>query len=102
MSTTVPFTTHVPVDRFTIVDGPGKRALRKLPRENRSGQMRSGTSIVGEFTLTTPASKTSFKREVELQAVVSGEGSKLLLLGIFSGEIVNLDYDTHTRCGILY
>ena len=101
MSTTALFT-HVPVDRFTVIDGPGRRAFSKLPKEDRSGQMRSGKNIFVEFTLTTPASKLSFTRDVELCAIVSGEGNKLLLLGIFCGELVNIDYDVHTRSGILY
>ena len=95
-----PLEAHVPVDRFTIVNGPSWTLLDML-----DGQEMPRSLVRRErymFMLTTPASSMPFRRTIMLDTVrvVTVEGKHVILFtGKFAGENVTGEYCLKSHSG---
>ena len=105
MSTNVLFA-HVPVDRFTISNGPGARAcfvLRDKLAQMREKEASTHDGVCGyvEMTLqlTTVASEIPFSRKLAIAEFFGVKHDEFQFTAIFSGKVVSGVYNMRTRDG---
>ena len=91
---------HVPVDRFSIVNGPKLKECKEIQKElHRRASERGHPRVSVMFTFVTGASKSEFRRIVEVYSFWEVSSGAYAFTALFNNNDMSGVYDVNTKTG---